>query len=210
MNGFIDLDVQNYVESFYDFKELDSMQSYAEENYVPIVSKDTAMFISFLVNIKKPSNILELGSAIGYSSILMAKSYKETKIDTVERNEDMLALSEKNILKHGLTDGIKVYLSDANDYLKSCKNTYDMIFIDAGKSHYKEYLVNGLKLLKEDGIILCDNVLFKGYIAKDIDIKKHRTTINNLKSFMDYLKEREDLKVSILTVGDGLALIRRK
>lgn len=210
MNGFIDLDVKNYVESFYNFKKLDSMQSYAEENYVPIVSKDTAMFISFLVNTKKAHNILELGSAIGYSSILMAKFFEEAVIDTVERDENMYNLCEKNISKHKLTDRIKVHLTDANDYLKSCKNTYDMIFIDAGKSHYKEYLDNSLRLLNEDGIILCDNVLFKGYVAKDIDIKKHRTTINNLKKFMDYLKEREDLEVSILTVGDGLALIRRK
>lgn len=210
MNGFMDLDVKNYVESFYDMKELSSMEKYAKENFVPIVSKDTAMFISFLVNIKKPLSILELGSAIGYSSILMAMSFKKAKIDTVERSKDMLLLSEENILSYDLDDRIKVHLSDANEYLKTCKSSYDMIFIDAGKSHYKEYLINALKLLNEDGIILCDNVLFKGYIAKDIDIRKHRTTINNLKSFMDYLKKREDLKVSILTVGDGLALIRRK
>lgn len=210
MNGFMDLDVKEYVESFYDIKGLEAMEDYAKDNFVPIVSRDTAMFISFLVSIKKPGRILELGSAIGYSSILMAKAYKGAKIDTVERKKDMLLLSRENIEKQSLGDRIKVYLSDANDFLETSSKTYDMIFIDAGKSHYKDYLINSLKLLKEDGIILCDNVLFKGYIAKDIDIRKHRTTINNLKSFMDYLKKREDLKVSILTVGDGLALIRRK
>ena len=210
MDGIINPKVREYVENRINFPELRDMETYAHANYVPIVMKDAGEFLRFMVSTAKPRRILELGTAIGYSSILMSLNSPLSSITTVERSEEMRDMAEENIKKYGLDERIKVVLSECDEFLKNCEKSYDFIFIDAGKSHYMEYLDLCLPRLNPNGVILCDNVLYKGLVAHETVARKHRTNVVKLQEFMDYVYGRNDLIISTLTVGDGMLLIRRK
>lgn len=210
MDGIINPKVREYVENRINFPELVDMETYAHANYVPIVMKDAGEFLRFIVSTAKPRQILELGTAIGYSSVLMSLNSPSSSITTVERSEEMRDMAEENIKKFGLEERIKVVLSECDEFLKNCEKSYDFIFIDAGKSHYKEYLDLCLPRLNPEGVILCDNVLYKGLVAHETVARKHRTNVVKLQEFLDYVYGRNDLMISTLTVGDGMLLIRRK
>lgn len=209
MSGIVHKKVTEYIESFGGFKELQDLEIYAKENYVPIVMKDAARFLGFMIASQKPKKILELGTAIGYSALVMAM-HGEGYIVSVERDTTMRDLAIRNIKEKGYEDRIQVVLDECAEYLRKSEDTFDFIFMDAGKSHYREYLDLSLPRLSEDGMILCDNVLYKGLVAEEEVARKHRTNIVNLKDFICYVHEREDLEVSLLSISDGMLLIRRK
>ena len=209
MDGIVYPKVLDYVEKFGGISELQEMEKYAKLNYVPIVMKDAARLLAFMVSLQKPGKILELGTAIGYSALLMAL-HSKSEIITVERDEKMKSIAMRNIEKYGMEDRIQVVLSECEEYLRSTKESFDFIFMDAGKSHYREYLDLSLPLLNSGGFILCDNVLYKGLVVHETAAKKHRTNVVKLQKFLDYVHSREDLIVSLLTVSDGMLLIRRK
>lgn len=210
MEGIVNPKVKAYLEAFIDFPELKELEAFVEEEFVPIVHKDTAAFLRFLVMGERPRRILELGSAIGYSALLMAGSYEGAVIDTVDREARMVELARRNVEKFGLDQRIHVHHADCAEFLAASTGTYDFIFIDAGKSHYRMYVDLALPLLSERGVIVCDNVLYRGLVAKETVSRKIRTNVRNLKEFLAWLHAQEELTVSILTQGDGLALIRRK
>lgn len=209
MNGIVYPMVSDYIEKFGGISGLQEMEEYAKINYVPIVMKDAARFLAFMVSLNKPRKILELGTAIGYSALLMAL-HSEAEIVTVERDEKMKEIALKNIEKYEMKDRIKVVLSECEDYIRSTEETFDFVFMDAGKSHYREYLDLSLPKLNPGGFILCDNVLYKGLVVHEATAGKHKTNIMRLQEFLDYVHKREDLIVSLLTVSDGMLLIRRK
>ena len=209
MSGMVHKKVTEYIENFGGIQELQDLEHYAKENYVPIVMKDAARFLGFMIAANKPRTILELGTAIGYSALVMAM-HGEGQITSVEREESMRELALDNIKKKGYEDRIQVVLDDCAAFLRKSEAMYDFIFMDAGKSHYREYLDLSLPRLSEDGMILCDNVLYKGLVAEEEVARKHRTNIVNLKEFIRYVHEREDLVVSLLSISDGMLLIRRK
>lgn len=209
MNGIVYPEVSDYIEKFGGISELQEMEEYAKLNYVPIVMKDAARLLAFMVSLKKPRKILELGTAIGYSALLMAL-HSEAEIVTVERDEKMKAIALKNIEKYEMKNRIQVVLSECEDYISSTRETFDFVFMDAGKSHYREYLDLSLPKLNPGGFILCDNVLYKGLVVHETAAGKHRTNIMRLQEFLNYVHSREDLIVSLLTVSDGMLLIRRK
>ena len=140
------------------FKEL---EEFAKENKVPIAQKETAKFLEFMVSMKKPLRILELGTAIGYSAILMYESSgAKANITTIERDENMIKYAKENFKKYNLEDKIEIKEGDCLEILEDLEEPYDLIFMDAGKGHYNHFLPHCLRLLKEDGIIIADNVLF--------------------------------------------------
>jgi predicted O-methyltransferase YrrM len=210
MDTIVNPKVREYVEGLVSFPEFSEMETYAKANHVPIVMKDAGEFLRFIVSTAKPAEILELGTAIGYSSILMAKSSPASSIVTVERSEVMRDIAEKNIANYDLSGRISVILSECDRFLMTSEKLFDFIFIDAGKSHYQEYLDLCLPRLSRSGIILCDNVLYQGLVAHETVARKHRTNVTKLREFMAYVYGREDLITSTLTVGDGMLLIRRK
>ncbi|MBR0575542.1 O-methyltransferase [Proteiniclasticum sp. BAD-10] len=210
MEGIINDKVKAYVESLIRIPELKDLEEYARENYVPIVHKDAAEFLRFFVALTTPERILELGTAIGYSALLMAMASPLSSIVSVDRDETMQTLAKANIERFGLDHRIALVLSDCLDYLETTRETFDLIFIDAGKSHYQEYLEWSLQRLKNGGTILCDNVLYRGLVAEETVARKHRTNVVRLQEFMQHVHQREDLRVSTLTIGDGMLLIRRK
>ncbi len=208
MDGVVYPDVTTYVEAFGGIPELRRLEDYAREHYVPIVMKDAASFLKFMVMTKKPRKILELGTAIGYSALLMALS-SDAEVVSIERDPDMREIAMENIKRYNMSDRIHVVLDECQVYLDQAEEKFDFIFIDAGKSHYQEYVNTALPLLNEDGIILCDNVLYKGQVVKEEVKRKHRTNVTKLKAFLEDIFNRADLTASLLTVSDGMLLIRR-
>lgn len=212
ISQFIDEDVFRYIENFSsereNFKEL---VDYAETNRVPIVSQDVARFIELLLKIIKPKNILEIGSAIGYSSLIMSKA-SDANILTIEKDEETFKVLKENLKKYDTDNKIKAINDDAINALKSMdkEEKFDFCFIDANKSQYEEYLNLVYDLTSDNALILIDNILFRGFVAKDEDNKRYRTIIKNLKKFIEDVKSDKRFTESLLTVHDGLLLLRKE
>ena len=206
--------IENYLRNLkeIDDEKLREMNDFAEENHVPIIERESEEFINFLISMQKPKKVLELGTAIGYSSISFAKRNKcIEKIDSVELKGEMAEIARKNISDVGLENIISVHESDAYDYLLDLEEKYDLIFIDAAKGQYEKYFDSGLKNLNEKGLIICDNVLFKGMIAEDSLVKRRKITIvKRLRKFLKDISEDERFISSVVPIGDGVLLVRRK
>lgn len=205
--------IEDYLRSLYKTKSdlLSELREYAEENHVPIIEEECEEFYNFLINTTKPKKILELGTAIGYSAISFSMNESVERLVTVEINEDMVKIAKKNIKESGLEDKIEIVHSDAYEYLVESSDTFDFIFIDAAKGQYEKYFDEAIKLLNRDGIIVCDNVLFRGMIANQELVKRRKITIvKRLRKFLKDIKDDDRFYSSIVPIGDGALLIRRK
>lgn len=189
---------------------LHELERYAEKNSVPIVEPETARLLSVMTEIKKPERILEIGCAIGYSSILMSEGLAEGgKITTIEYNNDMVNIARENIKKAGLSETITVIEADAKDYLSYIDDdgVFDIIFLDGPKAHYIYMLDECVRLLKKGGLLISDNVLYKGMIADDNHVVRRKITIvKRLRKYIDALMEHKQLKTSLLPLGDGVTV----
>lgn len=201
--------IDEYIRMLLPMKEsLKIMENYAEENHVPIIQPEVAQLLRILLKINKPKNILEIGTAIGYSAIIMANNTsKETKIVSIERRNDMVKLAEENIKKHDYSNKIEILEGDAIEVLPTLKNKYDFIFLDAAKGHYMDFFTESMSLLRVGGIIVSDNVLFKGMVASDnLVIRRKKTIVKRLREFLRYINEIEGYTSSVIPIGDGLAI----
>lgn len=192
--------------------KLKEMENFAKVNGVPIVQKETGRFLEFMVNMKKPLKILELGTAIGYSSILMYEASKTNPdIITIERDEKMIKLAKINFEKFNLQDKIKIKEGDCLEILEDLNEEFDLIFMDAGKGHYNHFLPHCLRLLKEDGIIIADNVLFRGMVPSQELVKRRKITIvKRMRTYLDMVSNDENLITSVIPMGDGIAITKRR
>lgn len=188
------------------------LRDYANEHRVPILRRDAAAFLRTLVSLKKPSRILEVGTAIGYSAILMSKSSPESHIDTVEIDADSVVLARQNIRKAGAENQIRVIAGDGNEVLAALTKPYDMIFMDAAKGQYIHLYDDAMRLLNKDGLLVCDNCIFYGKVLdKPEDAPhKHRTIVANLRAFLEKMMNDSALDASLLDVGDGMAIACKK
>ena len=202
-------------------EDLAQLRRSNEDSDVPLIFTETEEILGLLIDLVHPSRILEIGTAHGYSALFFAKKLPHARITTIERNPVMVeaARAEFASRKEGeridfrtggaseILDELVSELSDAEEYEK-----FDFVFIDAAKSHYREFFEAAEKICTKDALIACDNILLKGWIveAEGKDAKRHRTSIKYMKQFLDYLSGREDLEVTILTGADGLAIIRFK
>ncbi|MCI8482025.1 MAG: O-methyltransferase [Clostridia bacterium] len=154
---------------------------------------------------------MKLEQQYGYSAICFSKFLKENgKIDTIEREEERVEKAKENIKKAEVEDKIQIYLGDAVEILPTLQGSYDMIFIDAAKGKYPFFLNQALRLLSDNGIILADNVLYKGYVMSDYNKHKQRTAVRSLREYLKEVNENPNLETQILEVGDGLAVSKRK
>ena len=185
------------------------MESYASEHNVPIIEKESITFIMKYIKANNIKSILEIGSAIGYSSILMASVAPEVTVTTIERDNARYMECVKNVKKCNFDQKINVVFQDALE-VNLTNTSYDMIFIDAAKGKYPFFLSQALRLLDKDGIILADNVLYKGYVMSDYNKHKQRTAVRNLREYLKEVNENPNLETKILEVGDGLAVSKRK
>jgi len=190
---------------------LKELEEYARLNYVPIVTPESAALLKVLVTMHRPSRILEAGTAIGYSSIIMANAYKKSVIDTIEIDENMAQMARKNIAVLGLYERIRVLTGDALEIMKCLITPYDMIFLDAAKGQYIEYFEEAFRLLKPGGLLVSDNVLYKGLVAmKDPVPHKHRTITVKLREYLSTICHDPRLETSIIPIGDGMAVSVKK
>lgn len=187
---------------------LECMEEYALENNVPIIHKEVAQFLKVIIKSHNIKNILEVGTAIGYSSSIMASaSGKDSSIKTIEINNDMYDISIENIKKLGFENNITVIKGDALEVLDDIDGEYDMIFLDASKGHYDEFLNKCLKKLKTKGLLISDNVLFRGMIASNDLVKRRKITIvKRMRKYLKNISNDKNLETVILPIGDGVAL----
>ena len=191
--------------------ELEKIKQKALEEKIPIIMDDTLEVIDEILSKDKPEKILEIGTAVGYSAICFSKYLKENgRIDTIEREEDRVIQAKENIQRAEVEKRINILFGDAVEILPTLKDKYDVIFIDAAKGKYPFFLKEALRMLNSNGMILADNVLYKGYVMSDYNKHKQRTAVRNLREFLKELDENEELEVKVLEVGDGLAIARKK
>ena len=185
---------------------LAELEDYALKNSVPIVQPETAQFLKTLVRIVNPKRILEVGCAIGYSAILMA-SESDATVTTLECDENMVKLALENIKKAGKEDRIHVINRDARDYFETLSGEYDMIFLDGPKAHYIYMLNDCMRLLKPGGVLVADNVLYKGMTADEAHVVRRKITIvKRLKHFIAAQMQRPELSAVLLPLGDGVTV----
>lgn len=182
------------------------MEQYAREYNVPIVTKEVAEYLKFTVRSNNIKNILEVGTAIGYSGILMAKEIEKNggKLYTIEIDEERYNLAQENFKKSGLNNVVAIK-GDAVEEIKKIDEKFDFVFIDASKGHYLEFFEDSYKLLNENGIIFIDNIMFRGYLYKEYP-KRFKTIVKRLNEFIEYLYSREGGKFVLLPFGDGIGL----
>ena len=191
--------------------ELEKIKQKALEDKIPIIMDDTLEVVDKLLTEKKPLKILEIGTAVGYSAICFSEYLQEGGIiDTIEREEERVIQARENIKKAEVEDKINILFGDAVEILPTLNNEYDVVFIDAAKGKYPFFLKQALRMLNEKGMIIADNVLYKGYVMSDYNKHKQRTAVRNLREFLQELQENEELEVEILEVGDGLAIAKKK
>ena len=191
-----------------DKKELQKIKQDALTNHIPIIMDDTLEVVDKILTEKKPNRILEIGTAVGYSAICFSEYLQEGgRIDTIERDEERVKQAKENIKKVGISENkIKIYFGDAVEILPQLNEKYDIIFIDAAKGKYPFFLNQALRMIKDGGVILADNILYKGYVMSDYNKHKQRTAVRNLREYIAEVTENKNLKTEILEVGDRLAI----
>lgn len=198
-----------------DFKmnieELNKIKEKALEDHIPIIMDDTLEVIEDYLKEKNVKRILEIGTAVGYSAICFTKVLSEEGIiDTIERDEERVKQAKINIEKAKVKDKINIYEGDAVEILPTLNEKYDVVFIDAAKGKYPFFLKEALRMIKENGVIFADNILYKGYVMSDYNKHKQRTAVRNLREYIKEVSENPNLDTEILEVGDGLAISRLK
>lgn len=197
---------------------LQELEEYALQNNVPIVQPEVARLLSILVKMQKPKRILEVGCAIGYSALLMLEAAPDACLTTIERDAAMKESAEANFAKAGVQEKVHIIEGDACEIVprltaQNCEaEKYDLIFLDAAKSRYGDFLPYCVQLLKKGGLLIGDNVLFRGMVARDYDEVPHaiRTIYYRLNEFHDALQKTDELESSILPMGDGVSISIRK
>lgn len=177
--------------------------------YVPIIRKETASLLKTLVAMKQPGKILEVGTAVGYSALLMAEHMPEDcHITTIEKYEKRIPIARENFARAGMSERITLIEGDAAQVLKELEGPYDFIFMDAAKGQYIHFLDDVLRLLPVGGVLVSDNVLQDGDILESRFAveRRNRTIHSRMREYLYVLKHHEQLTTSIIPIGDGVTL----
>lgn len=187
------------------------MEEYASLKNIPIIEKDSIAFIMKYIKKNNIKNILEIGSAIGYSTILMASALPGVTVTTIERDESRYMECLKNVKKCGFEKKINVVFQDALEVnLTGVK--YDMIFIDAAKGQYTKFFEKFKYFLNDNGVIITDNLKFHGYVgkSKEIESKNLRGIAQKIEDYIEFLKNNQEFDTNFYDVGDGLSVSVKK
>lgn len=194
-------------------EELDQIEKEAIETYVPIIRKEMQSFLKMLLAIKKPARILEVGTAIGFSAILMAEYNPiPCQITTIENYDKRIPIARENFKRVGKDAQITLLEGDAAEMLKTLEEPYDFIFMDAAKGQYVHFMPEVLRLLDKNGILVSDNVLQDGDIIESryVVTRRNRTIHKRMRDYLYQLTHHEELVTSILPIGDGITVSVRK
>ncbi|MGL5053633.1 MAG: O-methyltransferase [Cetobacterium sp.] len=184
------------------------MEAFALEHNVPIVTKEVAKYLEFLVSSYNFKNILEIGTAIGYSGTIMGRIAKKNngKLTTIEIDETRYNEALENFKKANLLDSVNLILGDGIEEVKKIDAKFDFVFIDASKGHYMEFFNDSFERLTDDGMIFIDNIMFRGYLYKEYP-KRFKTIVRRLDEFITYLYENHNFV--LLPFGDGIGLVKK-
>lgn len=186
---------------------LKEMEEYARENNIPIVQPEVARFLSLMIKMKNIHDILEVGTAIGYSAITMRKSAEYCRVVTIERDREMADKAYHFISQAGFHKDITIVNGEAEEVLASMYNSFDLIFLDAAKGQYLEFFNDCHRMLRPGGILFADNVLFRGMVASnELLIRRKITIVKRLRTYLKFMSENSDYDTSVLPLGDGVLL----
>ena len=205
----------SFINSFNtDYDEvITSIRKEAEENRVPVIRREAGEFIKMLIMMNRPKRILEIGSAIGFSAIFMSRFLEDgAHITTIENYQPRIEEAKKNIERAGAQDVITLLEGDALEILPGLSGEYDMVFMDAAKGQYGSFFKDAIRLLREDGILLCDNVLQDGDVLESrfAVTRRNRTIHSRMREYLDELTHDPELETAILNIGDGMSLSIKK
>lgn len=189
------------------------METYAREHHVPIMELSGIETMLQVLRIQNPQKILEVGTAIGYSGLRMASAVPEAHIVTIERDAERYQIAEEFIKRSGKTEQITIIKGDALEVQDRVQELgpYDAVFIDAAKGQYKKFFEMYSAFLQKDGILITDNVLFKGLVCEtEIESKRTRNLVKKIDDFNRWLMGHPDYHTVILPVGDGVAISKKR
>lgn len=191
---------------------LKEIEKYCIENRIPLIDKEVQNFLSMMFSINPPNKILEFGTAVGFSSIFMYEQLKgNVFITTMERDGERIEIAKKNFEKFNCGNKIQIIEGDCFENLKNINQKYDFIFVDSSKSHYEKLFDSCIQNLNKGGIIVFDNILYKGMIASDNLVeKRNKTIVKNMRSFIQNTTKNNDFSTLLLPIGDGIMILRRK
>ncbi len=215
-------------------EDMKKLRKFASDNKIPIIQHETEKFLSQIIKMNTPKNILEIGTAMGYSALVFANAMREGNIDTIEKDKTMISLAKENIQLAPKNIQIQIYEGDASEQLLklqhkyannddicdklldkgytskviSTSKVYDFIFIDAAKAQYMKFLMLALPMLKDGGMIISDNIFYGGLTARNrYDVPRRQRTIHSrMREYLDYLMNDEHFDTSLLNIGDGIAM----
>ncbi len=198
----------NFARNLYEFNEKqEKLEKIALENRIPIITREVLKYMVFLAENIKAKNILEIGTATGFSGIFLAEICKKNngKLTTIEIDEERYLKANENFKEFKLSEYINSIHDDAMNVLPNMTEKFDFIFIDASKNKYEDFYNHSYSLLREGGIIFIDNIMFRGYVAEDDVPKKYKTMVRNLKKFINYLNDKYNF--TLLPFGDGVGIV---
>ena len=192
---------------------IEQIEQEALNTYVPIIRKETQSFLKVLLMMKKPVRVLEVGTAIGFSALLMCEYLPENgHITTIEKYEKRIPIARENFKRAGKEDRITLMEGDALEVMRSLEGPFDFIFMDAAKGQYIHYMPEAIRLLSKDGVLMSDNVLQDGDIIESRFAveRRNRTIHSRMREYLYELKHNDQLQTSIIPLGDGVALSVKK
>lgn len=207
-------DIRDYINSFYEpiCDELMGLRLMSEEEYIPVIRRDTEMFLRTVLESKRPKKILEIGTAIGYSAMYFSRICKDAEIYSIEKDEEILEIAKKNMASFDNSGRIHFMLGDGQE---QCDKLFDMgisdfdfVLIDAAKSHYRRFFDAAVRVCANNAIIISDDIWQRGVtVSEKYDCKaKHRTNGRRMNEFLSFLTHCPYLHTTLLDIGDGLAL----
>lgn len=215
MAGEKELRITTYIRSLESPESpiLEQIEQEALDTYVPVIRKETQSFLKVLLMIKQPSRILEVGTAVGFSAILMSEYMpKNGHITTIEKYEKRIPVARENFRRAGKEEKITLIEGDALEVMRTLDGSYDFIFMDAAKGQYIRYLPETVRLLAKGGVMMSDNVLQDGDVIESRFAveRRNRTIHSRMREYLYELKHHDLLETSILPLGDGVALSVRR
>lgn len=187
------------------------MEEYGRANHVPIINEKGLPVLLEVVREKRPHRVLEIGTAIGYSALLIAaNSAEDVRIDTLELSEERAKVAQGYIERSIYSNRIKIHRGDAGENILKLTDKYDFVFIDAAKGQYPDYFRKLYPLLAEDAMVVADNVLFRGYVRGGVECpRRFRTIAKRLREYISLVSDNDEFATVIREDGDGLAVSRR-
>lgn len=201
--------IDNYLDGRLKQREpfFQNLRDFAEKNHIYIVKPQVEQFLKTFLYAKRPKHILEVGTAIGYSALIMHECLPQSHIITVERDESVLRRAKENIKMSGAENNIRCIFGDAREVLEHLTERFDFVFLDAAKGQYQTHFNLCLEKMNPGGVIITDDVLYMGMTATDmLATKKHITITRRLRAFLNYICTDERFETSVIPIGDGVAV----